>query len=44
MKKVNPIARAVRTSAFRSRIVKAKKGKGSYSRKVKDLPGDKRVA
>lgn len=33
MKNRNPIAKALRTSAFRSRIVKSKKGKGSYSRK-----------
>ena len=31
----NPIARAVRTPAFRSRTVRARKGKGSYRRKEK---------
>ena len=28
----NPVAKAVRTSACRQRIIKAKKGKGSYKR------------
>ena len=31
----NPIARAVRTAAFRPRKTRAKKGKGSYRRKGK---------
>lgn len=31
----NPVAKEVRTNKFRPRIVKAKKGKGSYSRKNK---------
>lgn len=31
----NPIAKAVRTSVFKLRVLKAKKGKGSYSRKNK---------
>jgi stalled ribosome alternative rescue factor ArfA len=29
----NPIAKELRTSKFRSKVVKAKKGKGSYIRK-----------
>jgi stalled ribosome alternative rescue factor ArfA len=29
----NPIAKELRTSKFRSKVVKAKKGKGSYNRK-----------
>lgn len=29
----NPVAKEVRTNKFRPRVVKAKKGKGSYSRK-----------
>lgn len=32
----NPVAKEVRTNKFRPRIVKARKGKGSYSRKVKE--------
>lgn len=31
----NPVAKEVRTNKFRPRVVKAKKGKGSYSRKNK---------
>ena len=31
--KRNPIAQDVRTQKYRPRIVRAKKGKGSYSRK-----------
>lgn len=31
--KRNPLAREVRSLKFRLRVVKAKKGKGSYSRK-----------
>ncbi|PZR92314.1 MAG: hypothetical protein DI537_14055 [Stutzerimonas stutzeri] len=33
MKKRNPIARVVRSAAFRTRIVKSKKGRGAYTRK-----------
>lgn len=33
MTKKNPIAKAVRSPAFRPRVVKARKGKGSYNRK-----------
>lgn len=29
----NPVAKELRTSQFRSKVVKAKKGKGSYNRK-----------
>lgn len=29
----NPVAKEVRTNKFRPRVVKSKKGKGSYSRK-----------
>ena len=35
MNKFNPVAKAMRTDKFRKRIVKSRKGKGSYSRKVK---------
>lgn len=31
--KTNPVAKEVRSRAFRPQVVKAKKGKGSYSRK-----------
>ena len=31
-KKSNPIAKEVRTPKFRPKVVKAKKGKGSYKR------------
>ena len=31
--KRNPVARKVRSVEFRPRVVKARKGKGSYSRK-----------
>jgi stalled ribosome alternative rescue factor ArfA len=33
MKKKNPVAKDLRTSKYRTRIVKAKKGKGSFKRK-----------
>ncbi len=29
----NPLARTIRSAGFRTRIVKSKKGKGSYKRK-----------
>jgi|TARA_B100001094_G_scaffold332506_1_gene404913 alternative ribosome-rescue factor len=32
-KKSNPMAKEVRTSKYKPRVVKAKKGKGSYKRK-----------
>ena len=32
-KKSNPIAKEVRTPKYRSKVVKPKKGKGSYKRK-----------
>ena len=35
MKKTNLIARELRTKKYRSRIVKPKKGKGSFKRKKK---------
>ena len=35
MKKKNIIARELRTSKYRTRIVKPKKGKGSFNRKKK---------
>tara|TARA_B100000700_G_C14521315_1_gene613266 strand:- start:148 stop:261 length:114 start_codon:yes stop_codon:yes gene_type:complete len=35
MKKKNIIARDLRTPKYRSRIVKPRKGKGSYKRKKK---------
>jgi len=34
--KTNPVAREVRTPKFKSQVVKAKKGKGSYNRKHHD--------
>lgn len=36
----NPIAKDVRTAKYKMRIIKSKKGKGSYNRKgrVKTLP------
>ena len=34
--KKNPVAREVRTPKFKSQVVKAKKGKGSYNRKHHD--------
>lgn len=33
MKKRNPVAKALRSPALRPRVVKARKGKGSYKRK-----------
>lgn len=36
MKKCNPIARALRSAHLRRRIVRPKKGKGSYDRKRKE--------
>tara|TARA_B110000444_G_C18341652_1_gene367554 strand:- start:202 stop:312 length:111 start_codon:yes stop_codon:yes gene_type:complete len=33
MKKKNPIAKDLRTKKYKLRVVKAKKGKGSYKRK-----------
>jgi stalled ribosome alternative rescue factor ArfA len=33
MKKTNLIAKALRTKKFRPKIIKAKKGKGSFKRK-----------
>tara|TARA_B100000965_G_C19070582_1_gene531891 strand:- start:135 stop:242 length:108 start_codon:yes stop_codon:yes gene_type:complete len=35
MKKKNVIAKELRTSKYRSRVVKPKKGKGSFKRKKK---------
>lgn len=29
----NPVAKQLRTSQFRSKVIKSKKGKGSYNRK-----------
>ena len=34
--KINPVAKEVRTSKYKSQVVKAKKGKGSYDRKQHD--------
>ena len=34
--KKNPVAKEVRTSKYKSQVVKAKKGKGSYNRKQHD--------
>ena len=34
--KKNPVAKEVRTSKYKSQVVKAKKGKGSYDRKHHD--------
>ena len=33
MRKKNPIAKDLRTSKYKKRVVKAKKGKGSFRRK-----------
>jgi stalled ribosome alternative rescue factor ArfA len=33
MRKKNPIAKDLRTSKYKKRVVKAKKGKGSFKRK-----------
>jgi|TARA_B100000780_G_scaffold226499_1_gene165686 stalled ribosome alternative rescue factor ArfA len=33
MKKKNPIAKDLRTTKYKTRVVKAKKGKGSFKRK-----------
>jgi len=32
-KKSNPMAKEVRTSKYKPRVIKAKKGKGSFTRK-----------
>jgi stalled ribosome alternative rescue factor ArfA len=37
MGKRNPMAKALSSPLFKPRVVKAKKGKGSYSRKGKKL-------
>tara|TARA_B110001452_G_scaffold57103_1_gene44268 strand:- start:757 stop:867 length:111 start_codon:yes stop_codon:yes gene_type:complete len=33
LKKKNPIAKELKTNKFKTRVVKPKKGKGSYKRK-----------
>ena len=33
MRKKNPIAKDLRTSKYKKRVIKAKKGKGSFKRK-----------
>jgi stalled ribosome alternative rescue factor ArfA len=33
MKKKNPVAKLLRTSLFKKRVVKPKKGKGSFKRR-----------
>ncbi len=38
MKKRNPLAKAIKQSRYRPRIVRAKKGKGSYKRKERNRP------
>tara|TARA_R110000796_G_scaffold68087_1_gene156137 strand:- start:791 stop:997 length:207 start_codon:yes stop_codon:yes gene_type:complete len=38
--KTNPIAKEVRTSKYKSQVVKPKKGKGSFKRKKKSEPDD----
>lgn len=38
MAKINPVARALANGSCRPQIVKARKGKGSYSRKHKYRP------
>lgn len=35
MKKKNPIAKDLRTSKYKKRVVKPKKGKGAFKRKKK---------
>jgi stalled ribosome alternative rescue factor ArfA len=37
MTKKNPIAKDLRTRKFKPRVVKAKRGKGSYKRKKSSL-------
>jgi|TARA_B100000768_G_scaffold108412_1_gene100637 alternative ribosome-rescue factor len=37
MKKKNPIAKDLRTTKYKTRVVKAKKGKGSFKRKKTNL-------
>ena len=34
-RKANPVARALRSAALKPRVVKPKKGKGSYRRKLR---------
>lgn len=38
--KANPVARSLRSRALRPRVVKPKKGKGSYTRKRRAVDGD----
>lgn len=38
MRKPNPIARSLKLRQFKTKIVKPKKGKGSYRRKSRSLP------
>lgn len=35
LNKKNPIAKELRTNKFKSKIMKPKKGKGSFTRKIK---------
>jgi stalled ribosome alternative rescue factor ArfA len=37
MLKKNPIAKELRTKKYRSKVIKAKKGKGSFKRKKTNL-------
>tara|TARA_B110000014_G_C19931033_1_gene481651 strand:- start:625 stop:741 length:117 start_codon:yes stop_codon:yes gene_type:complete len=37
MKKKNPVAKNLRTNKYRSKIVKSKKGKGSFKRNKSNL-------
>ena len=38
-KKLNPVAKEVRTPKYKPRVVKAKKGKGSFTRKKEPEDG-----
>lgn len=38
MSQINPVAKALRAGVCKQKIVKARKGKGSYSRKDKYRP------
>lgn len=42
-RKRNPIARDLRTPKYRPRVVRPRKGKGSYRRKSQGVPTDDRA-
>ena len=35
-KRINPVARALRSRALKQRVVRARKGRGAYNRKAKN--------